>query len=435
MSADRAESYSDDRRVAYLLQVYPKYSETFIVNEVLEHQKQGRPVRILSLRLPREGRFHGVLKELDDAAEYIPECFLECAGKCREAAWSVLKESPTSLARVGAIWTSRDVSIRDVWQALLVRRWAARRKVRHLHCHFGGFAATVAAFSRLMGGPSFSVTLHAHEIFRNNKNPAHLRRIVDLSAFCVTVSQFNARHLVDQLGVDPRKIRVLYNGIPFDRFPFCDGPREPGTILAVGRLIEKKGFVYLIRACRALADKGLLRQCDIVGEGREKDSLQSEIKRLGLGDLVKLAGPWSQERVADGLSRYSAFALPCVQAADGNMDALPTVLLEALATGCPVVSTRLSGIPEIVDDGRSGLLVEPNSEMELASALEMVLRDVDGATARAVNGRQRAKSLFDVRKSVSTLSEWQRRAADDNRKSDVPKVPSRDIFLSMEDSQ
>ncbi len=435
MSSDTATPHAGERAVAYLLQVFPKYSETFIVNEVLEHQNQGRPVRVLSLRLPREGRFHGCLKDLVDASEYVSESFWDSPTKIREAAWSVMKDSVWSVLRVAHQWAGRDVSLRDVWQAMLVRRWAARRHVRHFHCHFGGFAATVAALSRMMGGPSFSVTLHAHEIFRDGVNQRLLRRITDLSAFCVTVSQFNARHLVEQIGADPAKVRVLYNGIPLDRFTYHAGLREPGTILSVGRLIEKKGFIYLIRACKTIADQGLLTRCDIVGEGREEDSLKKEIKRLNLGGLVTLAGPWPQEKVADALSRYATFALPCVRAADGNMDALPTVLLEAMASGCPVVSTRLSGIPEIVDDGRSGLLVEPNDEVSLASALEAVLCDTHRAQALGEAGRRRAEELFDVRKSVATLSDWQHRASDQTQALALPLPTLAPTALTMEQAR
>ncbi|HKQ49667.1 MAG TPA: glycosyltransferase family 4 protein [Phycisphaerae bacterium] len=415
MSADNATLRVGEPAVAYLLQVFPKYSETFIVNEILEHQNQGRPVRVLSLRLPREGRFHGCLKDLESASEYIPESFWDSPAKIREAAWTVMKHSASGLPRIIRRWGAGDVTFRDLWQAMLVRRWAARRNVRHVHCHFGGFAATVAALSRMIGGPTFSVTLHAHEIFRESVNRRLLRRIIELSAFCVTVSQFNARHLEQHVGADPAKIRVLYNGIPLDRFTFHTGSREPGTILSVGRLIEKKGFVYLVRACRLLADKGLLKRCEIVGEGREEDRLRKEIKRLDLGSFVQLTGPWPQERVAAALSRCAAFALPCIRAADGNMDALPTVLLEAMAAGCPVVSTRLSGIPEIVDDGRSGLLVEPNDETALATTLETVLKDASRAQVIAEAGRRRVEELFDVRKSVATLGEWQHRAAGPTR--------------------
>ena len=407
----------DERRsrkasFAYLLQVFPKYSETFIVNELLGHQEAGQPVRVLSLRLPREGRFHGCVAELAEAAEYVAESYWDQPDKRREALRSVARESPAGLLRALALLARRRVTFRDVWQAALVRRWAARRGVSHLHCHFGGFAATTAYLSRLMNGPSYSVTLHAHEIFRDTADHALLRDVVGASAFCVTVSNFNARHLCEQIKAPSDKIRVLYNGIALDRFPRREGPRDPGTILSVGRLIEKKGFVHLIRACKPLAERGLLTRCDIVGEGREKDALAAEIKRLGLSDKVRLAGPWSQARVADALGRYGVFALPCVRAADGNMDALPTVLLEAMASGCPVVSTTLSGIPEIIANGQTGLLVPPGDECALADAIAATIIDADRSRRFAAAGRARAEERFDVRRSVAVLASWLGQAAE-----------------------
>lgn len=405
MSAD-STAHSREHGVAYVLQMFPKYSETFILNELLEHQRQGRSVRVLSLRYPREGRFHGCLASLTEAAEYLQESLWDDLSKLREAAWSALATSSAGVCRSLHPWLARHVTSRDLWQATLLKRWAVRRKVRHVHCHFGGFAASVAALSRMMGGPTFSVTLHAHEIFRENGDSAWLRRIVELSAFVVTVSKFNARYLVENVGAAGDRIRVLYNGIPLDRFGFSRTPRETGTILAVGRLIEKKGFIHLIRACRVLADQGLLTRCDIIGEGREKDCLAEEIRRLKLGSVVRLAGAWPQERVADALARYSAFALPCVRAADGNMDALPTVLLEAMAAGCPVVSTHLSGIPEIVENGESGILVPPGDENALAAALITLLKSPEACRRFAESGRRRVEERFDVQRSVAALGDW-----------------------------
>ena len=142
--------------IAYLLQVFPKYSETFVLNELLEHQRRGRPVPVLSLRLPREGRFHGYLAELEESTQYIPESLWEQPRKVREALWSALKATPGGARRVVRHWMARQADFRDVWQAAMVRRWATRREIAHVHCHFGGFAATVAYLSRLMGGPMAS---------------------------------------------------------------------------------------------------------------------------------------------------------------------------------------------------------------------------------------------------------------------------------------
>lgn len=401
-------------RVAYLLQVFPKFSETFILNELIEHQRQGAAVRVLSLRLPREGRFHRMLADLNDAVEYLPEALSDAPGRAAEAFWSALRTTPRAMSRAAWGRLRGRFTSRDVWQAAMARRWAERRGVTHVHCHFGGYAARVAFLSRLMGGPSYSMTLHAFDIFRRDVDAALLREMIETSAFTVTVSRFNERFLRDVIGASALKIRVLYNGLPLERFAFHAAPRTPRTILTVGRLIEKKGFAHLVRACGILAQRGALDRCDIIGDGREKDALKALIRELGLSGVVRLTGPQPIERVAAALTEASAFALPCVAAQDGNMDALPTVLLEAMASGCPCVSTRLSGIPEIIEDGASGLLVEPGDDAGLADALERVMTDAALARRLALAGRQRVERLFDVRNSVAKLSEWIQAVADDS---------------------
>lgn len=403
---DRRRNATASAGVAYLLQVFPKYSETFILNELLEHQRQGRPLRVLSLRLPREGRFHGCLAEMTQAAEYVAESVWESPRKLCESAWGAVRSAPRGTLRAWSSEFRRSVAFRDIWQAMLVRRWAQRRGIRHLHVHFGGYAARCAYFSRLMGGPSYSVTLHAFDIFRDDVDLAVLRRIVESSAFCVTVSRFNAGYLEQKLGAAAARVRVLYNGIPLTRFPYSNAVREPGTILSVGRLIEKKGFLDLIRACRALRDRNVLSNCSIVGEGPQRDELSAEIKRLGLGAHVRLVGAWPQEKVADELRRAQVFALPCVEARDGNMDALPTVLLEAMASGCPVVSTRLSGIPEIVDNGAAGLLVNPGDVAGLAAAIEILVKEPAVAERFSRTARVRIETHFNIANAVSKLGDW-----------------------------
>lgn len=392
--------------IAYLLQNYPKYSETFILNELLEHQRQGRPMRVIALRFPREGRFHGCLADLKQAAEYVPESYWDKPDRRREAMRAAVKASPVGAARAAGRWLRRQADYRDLWQAALVRRWAERRGVKHVHVHFGGYAARVAFLAKLMGGPSYSVTLHAFDIFRKNVNIRLLRDMIQASAFCVTVSRFNAGYLRETVGANPDRVRLLYNGIPLARFPFSDAPRESGTILSVGRLIEKKGLHHLIRACAMLNERGLLTRCEIVGEGPMKDELKAEISRLGLRHRVQLVGAWPQEKVAEALRRAAVFALPCIEARDGNMDALPTVLLEAMAAGCPCVSTRLSGIPEIIEDRQSGRLANPGDETGLADAIAETLTTPSNAMGYSLAGRRRVESLFDGERAASTLRNW-----------------------------
>src|SRR5262249_44339612 len=155
--------------------------------------------------------------------------------------------------------------------------------------------------------------------------------------------------------------------------------RPPSRIVGVGRLVEKKGFPTLLRACGKLHARGVSFTCDVIGSGAQEALLQEMIGRLGLDRVVRLRGGLPLEDVAEEVRRASVVVLPCVKAADGNVDALPTVLLEAMGSGVPVVSSAISGVPEIVVDGETGYLVPPGDEAALADAIERILRDPGSA--------------------------------------------------------
>ena len=202
-----------------------------------------------------------------------------------------------------------------------------------------------------------------------------------------------------------------YNGVDLERFQPTDHRRDGPSIFGVGRLKEKKGFIYLVRAVRRLRDEGLPVRCKIAGEGPEEEHLRSAIRNWGLESLVELLGPANEDQVLELMQRSSCFVLPCIQANDGNIDALPTVLLEALAAGCPTVSTRLSGVPEIIEDGVSGSLVEPGDHKALARAIRKILVDPERAASLSREGRRRAEERFDIRRNVATMHQWLRAEA------------------------
>jgi glycosyltransferase involved in cell wall biosynthesis len=213
--------------------------------------------------------------------------------------------------------------------------------------------------------------------------------------------------MVEQLpGVDPAKIHVNYNGIDLSEFAPSAEEREPFSVFSVGRFIEKKGFIHLVRAAAMLRDASLPIVCRIAGEGREQEHLEKEIRKHHLGDHVQLLGSLRQDLVREWMQRSACLVLPCIQAKDGNIDALPTVLLESMACGCPSISTRLSGIPEILENGESGLLVEPGDDAALAEAIRRVLVDKELAQKLSTQGRVRAVERFDGRKNVATMREW-----------------------------
>ncbi len=199
------------------------------------------------------------------------------------------------------------------------------------------------------------------------------------------------------------KIHRIYNGIDLARFPraaFTDGP---ALIVSIGRLIEKKGFRDLIEACRILRERGVEFRCEVIGEGPLEGSLRDQITAAGLIKMVTLTGPLPQTVVAGRLARSALFALPCVTEVGGGMDNLPTVVMEAMAAGLPVVSTPLGGVPEMVLDGITGLLVPEHQPAALADALERIVANPRLARSLGEAGRQRAAELFAIDKSAEAL--------------------------------
>lgn len=408
MNARRGPSKPGRQRLGYLLRMYPRFSQTFIVNEILELERQGADLSIGSLRKPDEGLFHESFARVRTRADYFPETVFEPGSGHWQGQWELMRQGPLRFARhVTSTALRRSIGWIEWLQAYHVVRWAAKRRIGHVHVHFGTEEATVAMLARRLGGPTYSLTLHAFDIFRDNVDRRLLTEKINGSAFTVTVCESNRRFLVNTLPrLEPSRVRVNYNGVDLSRFRDEGLPREPRSILSVGRLIEKKGFRYLIRAVALLRDQGFATTCTIVGDGRDKKSLEEECKELGVGELVRFAGAMTQDAVRDAMQRTACFVLPCVQAKDGNVDALPTVLLESLGCGCPCVSTSISGVPEILEHEVSGLLVEPGDVEALARAIRRVLDEPGLARRLALQGRARSEERFDVTRSVATMRQW-----------------------------
>ena len=222
----------------------------------------------------------------------------------------------------------------------------------------------------------------------------------------------------------PGDIRRLYNGIDLTRFrPDPSVAREKNLILAVGRLVEKKGFDDLIQACALLANRRLDLRCEIIGKGPLKQALSDQITELGVGEFVKLVGARPQDQVLQAYKRATVFALPCIVGRDGNRDGLPTVLLEAMATGLPPVSTDLTGIPEIINHNVNGLIVPPGDVTALANGLTRLLYNPALRKRLGTAARQKVEREFDVRQNVAQLHQWLAEP--------VPSVPAERVLSSL----
>lgn len=365
----------------YLLKRFPQLTQTFVATELRELEGQGAALAVVARNGPSgtDGN--------DAAARGLPG--LRCP---------VRYLSARSAAALTSDPTAGDGEI----AARVVELGAT-----HLHAHFAGWAGQAARRVAAATGIGYSVTAHATDIYRADVDESLLAALVADARFVVTVTEDNRSHLMRLLAERGRtgRVVVVYNGIDLERLQRTTTARRPALVVAAGRLVEKKGHDVLIEAVRRLDAAGREVSCVIVGEGPLRASLAHQISESGIDHRVELAGGRDHDSVLDLLRAATVFALPSVVAADGDRDALPTVILEAMALGTPVVSTTVSGIPEMVADGVSGLLVPPRDPAATAAALARLLDDAALRNRLADAARARIEERFDATRNVAVLKE------------------------------
>jgi glycosyltransferase involved in cell wall biosynthesis len=309
-------------------------------------------------------------------------------------------------------------------QAPYIVREARRAGVEHLHAHFASGPARQAKLAHMLSGIPFSFTGHAKDLFwtghqhgKNNK----LKKRVREASFVITISDYN-REFIRSLGfrVPRRGLHTLPNGMDLSQWTYerPDGlptRREAGTpplFLAVGRLVEKKGFADLVEACRLLKAQGRPFRCLIAGDGPERERLAAQIAASELEDRVTLAGAIALEVLRkEHMPRATLLVQPSVVCDDGDQDGIPTVLIEAMATGLPVISTPVSGIGEAVRHGATGLLVGQRKPAALAATMDMLANDPQMAARLATGARRLVEMRFDLRNNVGILIHLYRHSA------------------------
>ncbi len=385
--------------VAYVLKRYPRFSETFVVNEILAHEAAGLDVRIFSLRPPEDTHFQEIIGRVR-----APVHYLRSDGKQR-----IWEELSTSREDFPGLEQGMQDGLhergQEVYQAVLLAREIQRHGIRHMHAHFATSATAVARLASIFTGVPYSLTAHAKDIFHDDVNDDDMRRKLSDAAYTVTVSDFNRSYLRERFGADAERVVRIYNGIELPEFPYAEPRERPDTILAVGRLVEKKGFHVLLDACAMLSARGRRFQCAIIGDGEERRTLEQQIKILGLLGKVELCGPQSRDEVRRRLHEAAVLAAPCVVGKDGNRDGLPTILLEAMAMGAPCVSTDLVGIGEAIQNDATGLLIPPNDPVALANSLERLLDDADARVKLAANARALIEKEFNIETNTRALRE------------------------------
>ncbi len=363
--------------ITYVIGTYPSLTTTFIDREISALIARDIDVRVISLRRPRT-ELSDSQQSLALRTEYVlPVRPLAMIGS--QLTW--LMRRPFAYFRLLAYLltrphgpASRPRTVAHFMMGVDVARRLRGAPGSRIHAHFADRAATVALVASRLLGTTYSLTAHANDIY---VSPTLLEMKIVNSAVTVTCTEYNLQHLQGTLGPEAgRRVRRIYHGLDLERYTSIEPASGPTPlVVSVGQLKEKKGLRHLIEAMAILRDRGFDAECAIVGDGPLRAALGTLIRELRLDERVRLVGALPHPAVVDRYRNARMFVLPCVVAEDGDRDGIPNAILEAMAAGVPVISTPISGIPEAVRDGETGLMVEPANSQRLADAIERLGRD------------------------------------------------------------
>lgn len=355
--------------VGMLVKTYPKISETFILEEILGLERLGVRLHLFSLQAPTDAIAHA-----DTARVRAPLTYLQ------PRTWTllrtVLRHPLRALRLLGMLVRHPDLRGRSLRLGIALAHQLAHHGITHLHSHFISEPASTAQVAALLSGATFSISAHAKDIYLSPG--AALRRKMAAARFTVTCTDHNLEYL-NRHACAGSLVTRMYHGIDLDQFRPGDATvnDDAPLILSVGRLKRKKGLHLLVDACGVLRRRGIAFRCEIVGYGEELEPLRTRIDSQGLGDRVALAGKLDRTAVIERYRAATLFALPCILGDDGDRDGIPNALLEAMAMGLPVISTPISGIPEMLTHDSNALLVPTDDAQALADALQALLTDAD----------------------------------------------------------
>jgi glycosyltransferase involved in cell wall biosynthesis len=398
--------------VAVILKGYPRLSETFIAQELLALQQRGLDLRIVSLRHPTDKAVHPVHREIEAPVNYLPEYLLDEPLRVLRG-FAAARKLP-GYARAYADWRAdlaRDPTrnrVRRFGQACVLAAEISE-EVTHLYAHFIHTPASVARYAATMRELPWSCSAHAKDIW-TSPDWEIAEKLMDAD-WIVTCTRAGYERLAG-LSPDPGKVSLVYHGLDLGRFPPPDRPRPvrdggdpaaPVVILSVGRAVEKKGYDDLL-AGLALLPEGVNWRFRHIGGGANIRKLMAEAERLGLADRIDWLGAQPQESVLEELRAADLFVLPSKVGKDGDRDGLPNVLMEAASQALPLLATRVSGIPELIQDGQTGLLVEPGNPGALAVAMRRLVENPGLRQTLGVAAASRVRAGFTLEGNIAGIA-------------------------------
>jgi len=379
MSTTGRKEHSLGARVAILFTRFPVWNQTFALADLHELERAGFQVEIFTLLGARGSIQQPEARNFADRVHTAPltswPFFREnLLAFRRPLTWRLLSKL---ISGTRADFSELRKSLALFPQAVYFADLMRQRGIQHMHAGWASYPATVAWIASELTGIPFSFYAHAYDIY---KVQSLLREKILRAQFVATCAETNRQALMGLAGEWARsKIHVHRHGVDLKRFypagPSISKPQAVWKILACGNLVYYKGFHDLVAACGLLQQQGYRFVCSIIGEGPAQKRLAQQIRQSDVSSRVRLLPPMSQPELAEQYRNADLFVHPSVVGRDGNRDVIPNVLIEAMASGIPVISTRLSGIQELIQDGKNGLLVSPGDPKELAEAISGLMKD------------------------------------------------------------
>ncbi len=399
--------------LGYILKGYPRISETFISNEILLLEKLGFTMRLFPMRLPRESFSHASVKEIKARVDYLPtELFADFFRLLRPNIFLAAKrpkqfKKTIATASEGISKGKELATLKHLLQAgyLTNEHLIKDPSVAQLHGHFAHSPTSVTLFASLLSGIPFSFTAHAKDIYTSDREK--LRKKIAQARFVVTCTRHNAEYLQTIAGNCPTPIYCIYHGIDLNLFQHTVAERktdEPYSILTVARMTPKKGLPTIYRALAELRQKGIAFQHTLIGDGDDREKILGLISSLGLTDHCRWIGTQTHDEVLRHFKTSDLFVLGCEIAENGDRDGIPNVLVESLAMGVPALSTKVSAIPEILIDGKTGITVPPSQPEQLSAAMLRILTDQQLRHRLITGGQELVKDHFDNSRWIQELA-------------------------------
>jgi glycosyltransferase involved in cell wall biosynthesis len=390
-------------RIAYVIEKFPSPTESFILNEILQLQKRGIELYILVLRKQKRYFCIPELTKLNFPVIFLPKIYFlfPFLFIFRTPLFPFFFTSNRYKFLTGSLFKD----FRNYQISLFFAHKLKRKNINHVHAHFAFISVDIASVLSKLLGVKYSLTAHAQDIYTNLPK---IQQVIGDASFTITCTQYN-RHYLNKISdfEYADKIFTVYHGVEISKWLSSHHYHKIGCseirVLSIARLVEKKGLIYLLKAIRLLIEMDVQITCTIVGEGPLRRHLENQIKDNGLGTAVRLLDFLPQRQIKSFFAQSDIFILPCIIAENGDRDGLPNVIMEAMLSGVPVISTSVSAIPEIIRDGITGILVREKDEKAIADAVIKLKKCPELYYKITDNGRKEVIERFDLEENIDEL--------------------------------